>query len=107
MPVRIVITSGPLNWSDRKISMMRRDILVEMSQNGAPNCEWRVEDVDTGKDLLAPPKLYLHLGCSGCGEKWYSEEFGACPKCSKKMTVEKVESKRVPLPKAEPEAVKA
>ena len=79
MAYRITITSQPLHWSPLKIRMMKRDLLVMMSREGAPNCEFIVENLEGEED--ESPKPILHLKCAPCGETFDTPYFSPCPKC--------------------------
>lgn len=97
MAQRYRITTGPLNWSPQKAKMMRRDILVFLAQNGAPNCQWE----EVGKDGQAAPVepiTYVHLQCMKCRGKWYAERFTECPTCGTRNDVKKASIARRPLP---------
>ena len=79
MAYRITITSQPLHWSPLKIRMMKRDLLVMMAREGAPNCEFEVTNLE-GEEA-EPPKPILHLKCAPCGETFDTPYFSPCPKC--------------------------
>ena len=93
MLTRYQITTGALNWSPQKAKMMRRNVLMFLAQNGAPNCKW--EEVGAAP---AQPPTYVHLQCQACQVKWYAERFTACPGCQSRESVKKATIARRPLP---------
>jgi hypothetical protein len=98
--MRTVTLTFEVGWSDRKINQVKGDILRDMLQWGAKNPQWSI----TGD---APPVVkLLKLECKRCwasgkpkrGEKrqrlqWENATFTACPKCNRRDSVAKVESK--------------
>lgn len=101
MPTRVTIVTPPLPWSRRKLDMMRRDILQQLAQQGAPNCEW----IEQGDAPPAEPQAtHLHLGCGKCGHEWYAVVFTPCPQGCGRESVNKRQSGRV-VPPPEPAPV--
>ena len=104
---RILIRTGVLKWTSRKVEQMRRDMLREFHQMGAPNCEFLIVGLDGQPTEVGPEvALVLHLQCMTCTSpenpiEWYATKFTPCPKCAGKGNVKKKQMKKIPLPEGQ------
>jgi hypothetical protein len=93
----VTITTPPLEWSKQKLVEMRRDILLFLAQQSAPNSQWTETLVGVQSPGTSP--TYVKLKCKSCKRApWYADKFTPCPVCGQRQTVVKATVKRVPLP---------
>jgi len=106
MKTVVTITTPPLEWSRQKLVEMRRDILLFLAQQCAPNAKW--VEVQVGVEALAGDSdkkrpdgdVLTRFKCKSCPNSvWYSDKFRPCPSCNQRVTVAKAKIKRELPPK--------
>jgi hypothetical protein len=99
MKTVVTITTPPLEWSKQKLVEMRRDILLFLAQQCAPNSQWTETLVGMPPEKPKAAPMYVKLKCKSCKlAPWYADKFTSCPVCGQRQTVVKATVKRVPLP---------
>jgi hypothetical protein len=93
MKTIVTITTPPLEWSRQKLVEMKRDILLFLAQQCAPNALWEETPVSS-EPVKAQPE-HVHLKCMSCaGTTWYAKQFTPCPTCNQRTTVRKATIKK-------------